>query len=283
MELKLNLDRITISGDIIGVGTSFKELSNALRGTKWRAENDKTFRLARVDENGEYVNVAGLFKNNHQTSWRLDTSYHVNDDEIQSLLDIVKLMTNPHFTRIDVCIDIINSKYPNMAHRIYKFGVSERKFSEYFGKNKELQTLYIGSSSSQQQVRYYDKLVERRYRRIPVDPKIKQWERLELQLRGTSTEEWKQRYKEVLKCFKISNLKAIKNVWHRSMLYSLEKNVTKWSEISKSVRAELRKEIKDSNGYDDTLSKKMISYFDENIYLIDNELRKFSDLMNIKM
>lgn len=280
MDIDLKLDRVTISGGIYKHRTALTELNNALSKSRWEQISDSEFRLLRKNENGVYEHVAGLYANKFQNgSWRLDTSNHLQGDELQQILIPLNLMTCPHLTRIDVAFDIINGDLPNMAHRIFKFGTSERIFgegiNEYTGRAKQIQTIYAGTRKSEMQIRYYDKAAEQKSRRKELPDGVKKWERLEIQLRGKSIGEWKIACRKMLMTFKMPNYSTVKNAQERAMLAALQNHVVEYHELARATRTKFRSLLKSNIGLDDTYSQLLMVYFDEHVTDLENEIKGF--------
>lgn len=280
MEISMKLDRVTVSGNIVRQGTPLSELRDALKDTRWEQVSDYEFQLRRRNENDVLENVAGLFANQHQPlSWRLDTSNHLQGDEFEQIMKPIAIMSEPHLTRVDVAFDIINGDKPNMAHRIYRFNASERIFgegvSEYTGRAKQIQTIYSGTRKSETQIRYYDKLTEQKSRRKSVDAEIHQWERLEIQLRGSSISAWKTACRKMLACFKMPAYTTVADNHVRAMLFALDNHVVEWKDLNERTARRYRNLIRSDEGLDDTYSQKLLKYFDENVDALTSEIRSF--------
>ena len=280
MEISVKLDRVTVTGNIVRHSTALAELRDALKETRWEQVSDYEFQLRRRNENDVLENVAGLFANQHQPlSWRLDTSNHLQGDEFEQIMKPISIMSEPHLTRVDVAFDIINGDKPNMAHRIYRFNASDRTFgegvSEYTGRAKQIQTIYSGTRKSETQIRYYDKLAEQKSRRKPVASEINQWERLEIQLRGSSVNSWKTACRKMLACFKIPRFGEIDNPQERAMLFAIENHVVEWPDLAKATQAKFRKALKADVGLDDTYSQMLLTYFDEHVDDLNAEIQSF--------
>lgn len=258
MQTKCSLDRVTLvlsldDGDEMYLPQQLRELG--LEGRD--PGSDDMFRAwyyKRLD--GDVTRtVFALFKNPFQNSWRLDTSYHLEDErDRQMLYNLVACFAHAHFSRLDIAFDFINGDKPNMAHRVYRWGTGEKIMredasAEYRGPNKDVETLYWGSRKSQKQIRYYDKLKEQKkaHKSIPAD--VQQWERLELQLRGDKADEWVKSACEMLEQFKMPEWKKIPPTI-RGTLFGLDNGVVEWSELSTHTRSKYRQLIKQNSGFD---------------------------------
>lgn len=280
MEVSLHLDRVTVTGGIHRHKTALEELETILKDSRWEQISDYEFALKRKNENGIFEQVAGLFDNPHQAgSWRLDTSNHLQNDELSQILIPISLMSDPHLTRIDIAFDIVNGTKPNMAHRIYRFGSSQRiygsEISEYTGRARQIQTLYSGARKSNIQIRYYDKLAEQKSRRKELPEGVHQWERLEVQLRGRSTSDWKTSCRKMLSYFKMPEYEEIKSSQARAMLVALENHVVEWTELSSASRVRYRKLLKNDYGLNDDYSQMLLLYFDKHVDEVETEISGF--------
>lgn len=283
--IDIAVDRVTISGAInLDVIALKDEMS--IRAPNWLFVSEKEFRLTRQLENGAHEHVAGLYRNPFLNGWRLDTSNHLVGDELDDIKSLIGLMYNPHFTRLDIAFTWANSPYPNMSHRIYRFGASQSVFgleySEITGRAQQIQTIYSGKRSSEKMIRYYDKLAELKSRKKSLPENVYQLERLELQLRGDKTSEWISCCEEMLGYFKLPQFGSISNPQERATLYALENKLISWEELSKGTRAKFRKMIKENQGMDTTLSELLLKKFEEKKDYISSEILAFLDVLGIE-
>lgn len=287
MNIDVKIDRVTISGTIL---KTFDVLFNSLEGTRWMVSGDDSFRLYRELENGTNELVAGLYTNPYQAaSWRLDTSNHLEADDLEHIQRMISLMENPHFTRIDIAFDIVNGYKPVMKHKIYRFNASQSEFSisdnsslEITGRGRSIETIYSGKRKSDKMIRYYNKLVEQKSRRKFVSEDIVSWERLELQLRGKKPLEWIECAEEMLSFFKMPNLQKIENAQDRAMIYALDNHLVEYQELSKGTRAKFRKLIKDNCGFDTEYAELCLKVLNKEKENLENELNDFLVLVNLK-
>lgn len=281
MEIKVSLDRITISSPVIKHNISLIEWQNYLKNTDWEQISDNEFRLVRLNENGTSENVAELFKNPYQhESWRIDTSNHLeNKHELAEIQRVVKFMSKPKITRIDIAFDIINGTKPNMAHRIYKPNTSSSIFASDLllmrGRNNAIQSYYVGKRKSEKMVRLYDKVVEQKSRRKKIPEGVKKWERLELQLRSAESNNWVENAREMLSYFKMPAFENIEKATDRAMMYALDNNFINFKDLSNGTATKFRKLIKNNVGFDTEYSELMLKVLEENIDNLKNEIDSF--------
>lgn len=287
MNIEVKIDRVTITGTII---KTIDVLFESLKGTGWVLSGDDCFSLYRELENGTNELVAGLYKNSYQpSSWRLDTSNHLYNDDLENIQKTIALMENPHFTRLDIAFDMINGYKPVMKHKIYRFNASQSEFSvadysnlEITGRGRSIETIYSGKRKSEKMIRYYNKLTEQKSRRKVVSKDIVSWERLELQLRGSKPIEWLKCAEEMLSYFKMPDIQNVENVQDRAMLYALDTHLVEYNELSKATRAKFRKLIKENKGFDDEYSKLCLEVLEKEKDNLESELNEFLALVNLK-
>lgn len=280
MEITVKVDRITISSPIIHHKTSIEELTEFLIDTKWEKISENEFRLSRMNENGTSENVAELFKNPYQhESWRLDTSNHLETaDELTEIKNLVSFMSMPKLTRVDIAFDVVNGVKPNMSHRIYRTNASSAVFANDLvlmsGRSNSIQTIYSGKRKSNVMIRYYDKLAEQKSRRKQIPENVQKWERLELQLRSSESENWLKNAKEMLSYFKMPNFQNLKPQ-DRAMLYAIDNHFVEFSELANSTRSKYRKMISENVGYDTEYSELMLDVLNSNVKHLNDEIDSF--------
>ncbi|EPC69174.1 hypothetical protein Lpp71_16501, partial [Lacticaseibacillus paracasei subsp. paracasei Lpp71] len=170
--------------------------------------------------------------------------------------------------------DIFNNPLA-MRHRVFRFNVGEKQIvTEYRGKGKSLETIYWGARKSQEQIRLYDKFVEQRQKKQPLPEGVKQWARLELQLRGKRPEEWQKSAEKMLSQFHLDNLQKLP-VTERVMLHSLVDGTVQWQELADATRARYRKLIREAEGFDDSLAQKLRNELNAHIKDLDKELQLY--------
>lgn len=253
---QVSIDRITVSGELKAEYRELQRVMNAL-GSSWEL-SDGVFRLIREYPNGDTENVAYYAENAFQAgSWRLDFNPNkLSDEEKLEMKRAIDLLTDVHFTRLDLAFDVFNNEL-GMKYRIYRPNVSQREYGVYTAQwTKAVETIYYGSNSSEQQIRQYNKLVEQTKKNMPLPDGVEHWMRLELQLRGRKPTEWVERAKGMLDDFRLPNYDRIKNKNDRMALFALEKGLLDWSDFSdKNKKARLRKLQKEQ--YDDTLAREL--------------------------
>ena len=271
---QVSIDRITVSGELKAEYRELQRVMNAL-GSSWEL-SDGVFRLIREYPNGDTENVAYYAENAFQAgSWRLDFNPNkLADEEKLEMKRAIDLLTDVHFTRLDLAFDVFNNEL-GMKYRIYRPNVSQREYGVYTAQwTKAVETIYYGSNSSEQQIRQYNKLVEQTKKNMPLPDGVEHWMRLELQLRGRKPTEWVERAKGMLDAFRLPNYDRIKNKNDRMALFALEKGLLDWSDFSdKNKKARLRKLQKEQ--YDDTLARELFDLLIEHQERLHGELTSY--------
>jgi len=271
---QVSIDRITVSGELKAEYRELQRVMNAL-GSSWEL-SDGVFRLIREYPNGDTENVAYYAENAFQAgSWRLDFNPNkLSDEEKLEMKRAIDLLTDVHFTRLDLAFDVFNNEL-GMKYRIYRPNVSQREYGVYTAQwTKAVETIYYGSNSSEQQIRQYNKLVEQTKKNMPLPDGVEHWMRLELQLRGRKPTEWVERAKGMLDDFRLPNYDRIKNKNDRMALFALEKGLLDWSDFSdKNKKARLRKLQKEQ--YDDTLARELFDLLIEHQERLHGELTSY--------
>ena len=271
---QVSIDRITVSGELKAEYRELQRVMNAL-GSSWEL-SDGVFRLIREYPNGDIENVAYYTENAFQVgSWRLDFNPNkLSDEEKLEMNRAIDLLTDVHFTRLDLAFDVFNNEL-GMKYRIYRPSVSQREYGVYTAQwTKAVETIYYGSNSSEQQIRQYNKLVEQTKKNMPLPDGVEHWMRLELQLRGRKPTEWVERAKGMLDDFRLPNYDRIQNKNDRMALFALEKGLLDWSDFSdKNKKARLRKLQKEQ--YDDTLARELFDLLIEHQERLHGELTSY--------
>ena len=270
---QVSIDRITVSGELKAEYRELQRVMNAL-GSSWEL-SDGVFRLIREYPNGDTENIAYYAENAFQAgSWRLDFNPNkLTDEEKLEMKRAIDLLTDVHFTRLDLAFDVFNNEL-GMKYRIYRPNVSQREYGVYTAQwTKAVETIYYGSNSSEQQIRQYNKLVEQTKKNMPIPDGVEHWMRLELQLRGRKPAEWVDRAKSMLADFRLPNYDNIKSVNDKLALAGLDSQFVDWSDFAKEKRARLRKLQKEQ--YDDTLARELFDLLIEHQERLHGELTSY--------
>lgn len=243
---EMKLDRITITGSI-----DIQRYLDTLKKNNWiqgvvniiDSKPDK-YNLFRGTNS-----IATLSKNKYYSdSWRMDTSNHLTEQDRKHIIAITKLFKKPRITRLDIAVDFINFDDAGMIYRLYKPNTSS---SYFYSRTGKIETIYAGKAKSLQVYRYYDKMAELKRERIKIPDYIKNWERLELQLRPTKNsnpiKDWKKRAINMVECLFLPevNKSNVSNFKERAMINELLRHPNGFNELSSATRAKYRKKIRE--------------------------------------
>ena len=246
-DCEISLDEITVAGEI-----NISECKDILKENNWVLTSvnpidgePSTYNLFRDGDS-----IATLSKNRYYSdSWRIDTSNHLTAQEKRHITNITRLFNKPRITRIDVAVDFINFGDAGMIYTLYR---PNTKIFYTRGTNGKFESITAGVKKSLQVYRYYNKLIELRQNHgIKAPPYIKNWERLELQLRQTKTyntvQDWDNRVEKMLNCLILPEVTrlAVPNVKERAMINQLLNHPEEFKYISSRTRAKYRKKIRE--------------------------------------
>lgn len=285
-QVDVKLDRITITGVIEESNQTLEKIMGELR---WELEPDLRasapwFRLTRNIGGDVYETVAVLMKNEFQNSWRLDTSNHLNNgNEKKSIQRVVLMMKDRHTTRIDVAFDFINCKYPGMKHVITKKNVTKTNFTtNYYGRGGSVETIYAGKRRSQALIRYYDKYVEQKRARKQIPEYIKNWERLELQLRSNKTGNWLKEADLMLDNFKLPEYEKIEKIDELINVVIAIEHPEILKRFSKNRKSKTNKLIEANSGFNVEYAETAKKVLKNDAEKVQKEIDEFLLLLNRK-
>ena len=179
------------------------------------------------------------------------------------------LFLNPHFSRADVACDIFNID----DNFISQYRVMEPiKFSPIYGRSGALETAYFGSSSSEKQVRMYNKLLEQTKKGKIVPTEIGSWWRVELQLRRAKATEWYDVVVDSLKNFASPHFFGPEvSTIDKLCCIALVENHHEWANLSRNYKRKL-KDIMKSEAENNDLTIHMLASFIESASDLKKEL-----------
>lgn len=284
---KVSIDRITVIADyltqkfdrvaresflkkpfIIANGDGFKVIDKSTTSV-----NDGSDELV---EQVAYINFPRFQENKIRIDF--NPNHSMNTVAGEWLLDFIGSLEKKHFTRCDIAFDIFNyddaSKY-----RVWNFGQSQNL---YLNRNLKLETAYFGAPSSSRQIRMYNKLIEQRKRRKNVPINIKSWWRLELQLRGASIEDYSAEVKSMLENFYYPEWESVDNPSQKAIIYSMYKEPSIYSSISKATQRRWRRIFKSSARHNE-LSLALAKLFVENLGTLDYQLHSILNRFDVEI
>lgn len=290
--LKTSIDWITVCGNVAEKETTINAVKNYLKGTDWKFVQQGNQRYFELISKVTDKSVARLFTNDyHAGSVRLQTSCHFsNEEEFLQTTKILKILKNPHFTRIDVNVDLVNEDMNNMSFSFARFNakrIEYRNIQKIKSRNGKLETVYIGAPKSDKVIRYYDKLVERHEKSDVVEfvddtgtvisgDDIKMWNRIELSVKSRECDNYIDLFNEVLSLLRIERIQMVKDAKQRAMLHSLIDNTIDFSELSTVTGYKYKDMIKKAQGFDSSMSKRLLSYFNNHVDEIKTFVNRFS-------
>ena len=149
------------------------------------------------------------------------------------ILEIIKTMNDIHLSRRDIAIDIFGqdlNDYMILDDR-------GRKIIEYKDSNRRLETMYLGSKESDEQLRIYDKAKEQKI-------KDTKWWRIEGQMRGESAREFGMNPFRKVRIVKKSDYKGLP-LKERAILLLLQADPDSINELSKNSRTKYKRMLEE--------------------------------------
>jgi len=272
-----SIDRITLVGAIKQTRNSdgtIKDLSSIMQelldsGMKGVEKLPKGW-LLRDRQNEQIAYIEYLSTDN--TRGRIDFNPNKLSEYLQSTLKefISLIFEDVKFSRIDVACDIFN--IPEEVVEQYTI-IKDVSTHTYRGRGGQLETHYWGSSSSEKQVRLYNKLKERKKKRFGVVKGIETWWRFEAQLRGKTTKEWFESVSELLSYFTSPCFIPLDVVgMEKITLISLLEHPELFKEISSRTTISKYKTLVKRVVENDELTTAMIEQFEDDITELQKNL-----------
>lgn len=192
------------------------------------------------------------------------------------LRELLNKLPQKHFSRADIAIDILN--VPEIEnYQVWKFGCSK---TIYMNRNCEMETMYWGKASSQQQIRLYNKKVEQEKRHGKI-VNLDAWWRLEMQLRGDKVEEYPTLVAKMLEHFYVPDYKSDNLIdTEQNKIARLILDPMYYGSLTKSSQQRLRKIIekaKPENG----LSYEIAKGFKDALPMLEKELYTYKGQFHI--
>lgn len=272
-----SIDRITLVGAIKQTRNSdgtIKDLSSIMQelldsGMKGVEKLPKGW-LLRDRQNEQIAYIEYLSTDN--TRGRIDFNPNKLSEYLQSTLKefISLIFEDVKFSRIDVACDIFN--IPEEVIEQYTI-IKDVSTHTYRGRGGQLETHYWGSSSSEKQVRLYNKLKERKKKRFGIVKGIETWWRFEAQLRGKTTKEWFESVSELLSYFTSPCFIPLDVVgMEKITLISLLEHPELFKEISSRTTISKYKTLVKRVVENDELTTAMIEQFEDDITELQKNL-----------
>lgn len=281
-----SIDRITLVGTIKQTRNSdgtVKDLSSIMQelldsGMKGVEKLPKGW-LLRDRQNEQIAYIEYLSTDN--TRGRIDFNPNKLSEYLQSTLKefISLIFEDVKFSRIDVACDMFN--IPEEVIEQYTI-IKDVSTHTYRGRGGQLETHYWGSSSSEKQVRLYNKLKERKKKRFGVVKGIETWWRFEAQLRGKTTKEWFESVSELLSYFTSPCFIPLDVVgMEKITLISLLEHPELFKEISSRTTISKYKTLVKRVVENDELTTAMIEQFKDDVMELQTELNSWLGYIDV--
>lgn len=276
-KLGWSIDRITLVGNIKKVRNtdgSIRDLESIMRAMldmgKGGIEKSNGSGWVLKDRKGE--NIAFVqYLDFDDNRGRIDFNPNKLEGFIKiTLKDFIGLILDDvKFSRIDVACDIIN--VPNEFIEQYQL-LKDVKSITYRSRSGSLETKYWGSSSSDKQIRLYNKKLERKKKGVVIAENIDTWWRFETQLRGVTTKDWMSSVDSLLSYFMSSHFIPLDITGSRKLvLKQLFANPEGFKELDRSSKSRYRK-LMNRIVKNDELTKAMNEQFNQDIVSLKKEL-----------
>ena len=288
---EISLDRVTVNGVFHA-----EQFRRKLHANNWIVLDELDnhpikFGLKRINSDGELLdkhNIATLIRNKgrnkNQGNWRLDTSNHIKSKkEKQEIINIINLFDDAHITRLDIAIDFINFDDADMKYRFNKPNTKKYWITE---RNGKIGTIYCGSSGSSVQYRYYNKLNERKFRKVKLLNSIRNWERLEIIVRRNKVANWLDETKKALTYFKCPdkvpfNKNEVRTIAMQEYLINHPERLNN-KDLARGTLAKYRKLIKQNKGVDNRLALIAMKQLNKHAESLQEEINSYYGINKLK-
>lgn len=244
--MEISIDRLTVCGNIHGDLEGFYSRCLAV---DWKGMAKYPYRYQIHFTDGSILQVAEKECVNSGKIKELRYDFNPNNKEYNKLhYEVLGLMQDSHFTRIDVAFDIYDLDMSSWRWIDSK----GRPFNVYYSGTGAVETWYIGGKDSEVKIRIYNKAKEQRI-------KDRIWWRVEVQMRRDSAKLMQELegqfsynpFNDVIPViegdFKHLDIKT------RALVKYLIKHPEGFSELSVNVRSKYRKIITE-NGSRETIN-----------------------------
>lgn len=231
--IKVSWDKLTIVGDIKNL-LSFERLVN-------NSTHVRLIKNTQSEIKGFFLNDLVYFEYTPMKSKTLKISnvrLEFNPNNLKDyhrhilLQDILPLVAFKHLTRADLAIDL-DSDLSRLKIN-YKRNI---KTKYYYSETNQLETLYLGSSTSERQLRMYNKKLERESKGNDSLDNYKNYWRVEFQMRREAIDSWETILDDYTFNFDF-DLSDIKNLGDRLTLEALLDKRIAFSDIEKGKERE---------------------------------------------
>lgn len=269
--LKISIDRLTVCGNIFGDLEGFYSRSSAI---EYKGFAKYPYRDSIHFLDGSVLQIAEKDAVNSGKIKELRYDFNPNNKGFEKLhFEVLGLMRDSHFTRIDIAFDIYDL---DMSSWRWIDSVG-RPFNVWYSGTGEVETWYIGGRASDVKIRIYNKAKEQKM-------KDKTWWRVEVQMRRETCkiiEDWNGEvnynpFKDIQPVlegdFKHLDIKS------RALVKYLIKHPEGFSELSVNARSKYKKIVVEEG------SKETIDFADlwqKKYSLLRSELKSWIDFTKV--
>lgn len=231
----MSIDRLTVCGNMCG---DLEGFYSRCEQVKSRSFANYPYRHAIYFQDGSVLQKAETETVRSGKIKELRYDFNPNNKKYEKLhVQVVGLMKDVHFTRVDVAFDI----YDKDMSKWKWIDSKGRPYNVYYGGTGEVETWYVGGKDSEMRVRIYNKAKEQKL-------KDKIWWRVEVQMRGEAAKIMQQ-YKIPYNPFEditpvVDGGFPELEIKQRAMVKYLIQHPSGFSELSKPSRLEYKKLIR---------------------------------------
>lgn len=162
-------------------------------------------------------------------------------DEMGVLTDVLfSYMNNVHCTRLDLAFDVEEDL---SSYQVYQSTAVVRR--EFFNRNNQLETRYLGSPNSDSYIKIYDKKAEQLTKHIQIEQPVL-W-RFEITLK-TEKIYYLINALDNIDLY-LPNYENLDTVQEKAMMFYLQSDLNNWSKIDKRTKTKYRKYIREHSDF----------------------------------
>lgn len=264
-DVKFSIDNLTIVANFKGTDIYYMFYSMFVKNSD---NNDSvTMRTKNDFFDNSFMIKEKVFVQIDKLSNKIRIEFNPNKINKDIVLDInfmLKFLTDIHFTRIDLAIDLFN--YNIQDYNIIDIG--NRKKAYFYSRSNQLETFYSGSNKSSKYIRIYNKAREQKIDDMD-------WWRFELQLRDVYIDKYLNNfdnfYKDIF-VFKYDCIDKL-NIDEIAMLDYLLHDISRLDKLSKNTKTKYKKYIRE-------LELLSIDFFDDVLSLTLDRVANYLQSIN---
>lgn len=260
LAIKCSLDNLTIVGryEANSLGDGTKDNPNKDNRLKWLLDTlpliknitpcFKRYSYNVYCEAGVFIQL-GKDRDNDRAIRVEFNPNKLNERYERDLIEILKYVMFPHYSRRDIAIDFIDEwKINDYSYDDLK----TRKRITYETGNRQLETLYMGANGSDEIIRIYDKDKEQRKSQEEEGKDSEEqsdkrvWVRVEAQLRKEKADMFGYNPFESVRITRKEGAYKGLEVRERAMLELLERDPSVWDDLSKNSKSKYKKIMREN-------------------------------------